>query len=188
MISTSKFYTILNALKQKGVVKEHTINLGGRGGSATFLEITQEGCEAIGIPLKPHLTRGGNFITDVWVSKILEHMKEVGAGWKINVEKQIQGKFMDMVLEGINQEGVISIEIELSDANLKSNIEQDVEKVDFLVEACIDDSVFTKAQEIIAILPRDKQSKIGLCLLTKLLRCAKLSEVIDSKFLEERGL
>mgnify|MGYP001578852676 CR=1 FL=1 len=89
MISASKFYSVLNHLKKKGFVTEHTINLGGRGGSTTFLEITLEGCKAIDMPVKPHLTRGGNFVTDIYAIKTAEHLKRILPEWRIEIEKKI---------------------------------------------------------------------------------------------------
>lgn len=187
MISASKFYSVLNHLKKKGFVMENTINLGGRGGSTTFLEITPDGCKAIDVPIKPRLTRGGNYVTDVLVLKSSSHLKEIMPGWKIAIEKQIQGKFTDIITEDING-FILAIEIECSDANLKNNIEKNIERVNFLIEACSNESIMQKAKEIIQGLPEDKQNKIGICLLTKILRCFKLSEVVKSEILKERGL
>jgi sugar-specific transcriptional regulator TrmB len=188
MISASKFYSILNALKRKGFINDYTINLGGRGGMTTFLEITQSGCEDLGMPIKPHLTRGGNVITDIWINKIHEHLREIMPGWKINIEKEIQNKFIDIIAEGIYQPFVLAIELELSEANLKNNVEKDVDKVDFLIETCADENILNKADEITKTLPEEKQKKIGLCLLTQLYRCLKLSKIIDSQILKDRGL
>lgn len=188
MISASRFYLVLNALKRKGFINVHTIHLGGRGGMTTFLEITQSGCEYLGMPVKPHLTRGGNFITDIWINKIHEHLREIMPGWKINIEKEVQNKFIDIVAEGIYQPFVLAIEIELSEATIKNNIQSDVDKVDFLIETCADENILDKADGIIKTLPEEKQKKIGLCLSTQLYRCAKLSKIIDSQILKERGL
>jgi len=188
MISSSRFYSIVNSLKARGYLKEYAITLGGRGSLTTFLEITPSGCEAIGVKQKPHLSRGGNFVTDVFITKLSDNLRKILTHCKISLEKQVQGKFCDIIIEGINQSFVIAVEIELSDANLKVNIEKDSEKADFLIEACIDEKVVNKAEEIIKDLPRGKQIKIGICLLSKLLKCQKLSDVVDSGFLKERGL
>lgn len=188
MISSSRFYSIVNSLKARGFLKEHTLTLGGRGSLTTFLEITPSGCGAIGVPFKAHLTRGGNFITDVFVQKLSDNLRKILTHCKVSLEKQVQGKFCDIVVEGINQSFTIAVEVELSDANLKVNIEKDSERADFLIEACIDERLMKKAEEIVRDLPREKQIKIGICLLTKLMKCQKLSDVINNEFLKERGL
>lgn len=188
MISASKFYSVLNHLKKKGFVTEHPINLGGRGGSATFLEITPDGCKAIDVKPKPHLTRGGNYITDIFVDKASSHFKNIMPGWKISIEKDVKGKFIDIVVEAVNQQFILAIEIELSDANIRNNIEKNIERVNFLIEACANENIMKKAKEIIQGLPEDKQNKTGICLLTKLLRCFKLSDVVNSNVLKEGGL
>lgn len=187
MISASKFYSILNSLKKKGYLKEYSINFGYRGGMSTFLEITSLGCEAIAVKPKSHLTRGGNFITDIFAIKLIEHLKSIIHDCKISIEKQVQDKWMDVVIEGINQPFVVGLELELSDINLKSNIEGS-EKADFLIEACISEEIIAKADEIIKTLPEDRRKKIGVCLLTKLLKCSKLSDVVNSQVLKERNL
>ena len=187
MISASRFYAILNSLKKKGYLKEYSVNFGYRGGMSTFLEITPSGCDAIGVRPKPHLTRGGNFITDIFAIKLSEHLKEIIPNSKISIEKQIQGKWIDIVIEGINQPFVIGIELELSDINLKSNI-GGAEKTDFLIEACINEQIMNRACEIVKDLPIEKQNRVAICSLTKLLRCEKLSKVVDSQVLKERNL
>jgi len=187
MISTSKFYATLNSLKKKGYLKEYSVNFGYRGGMSTFLEITSPGCEAIVVKPKSHLTRGGNFITDIFAIKLSEYLKSIIPDCKISIEKQVQDKWMDIVIEGINQPFVVGLELELSDINLKSNIEGS-EKADFLIEACISEEIAKKAEEILRNLPEQLRNKVGICLLTKLLRCEKLSEVVDSKVLRERNL
>jgi len=187
MISASKFYAILNSLRKKGYLKEYSVNFGYRGGMSTFLEITLPGCEAIVVKPKSHLTRGGNFITDIFAIRLSGHLKGIIPDCKISIEKQVQGKWMDIVLEGINQQFVIGIELELSDINLKSNIEG-AEKTDFLIEACISEQIMGRACEIVKDLPIEKQNKVAICLLTKLLKCYKLSDVIDSEVFKERNL
>jgi len=181
MISSSKFYSVLNSLLRKGLVKEHNVNLGGRGGSAKYVELTDAGFEAIDMQPRSHLTLGGNFITDLFVSKISKHLKKMKQNWKISIEKQIQGKFMDIVIEPINQSLIIAIEIELSDANLKNNIDNDINKVNFLIVACGNKDILKKAEEIKNNLLEQSQNKIGICLLTQLLKCQKLTDVIDSE-------
>jgi len=188
MISASKFYSVVNALKRKGFTREYVVNLGGRGGITTFLEITKEGCKAIGVNPKPHLTRGGNSVTDIFVTKLSNNFREILAYCRVSLEKQVQGKFCDFVIEGINQTFTIAVEIELSDANLAVNIQKDSERVDFVISTCVDEKLVKKAEEIRNTLPRDMQPKVGICLLSRLLRCQKLSDVVDSEFLKERGL
>lgn len=188
MISSSRFYSIVNSLKAKGFLREHTLTLGGRGSLTTFFEIGPEGCRAIGVKQKPHLTRGGNFITDVFVMKLSDNLRKILTHCKVSLEKQVQGKFCDIVIEGINQSFTIAVEVELSDMNLQTNIKKDCEGADFVIEALVNEQLVKKGEEIVKALPREKQIKIGICLLTKLMKCQKLSDVINNEFLKERGL
>lgn len=188
MPSVSKYYAIQNSLLRKGYIREQRINLGGRGGLTNFLEITKDGCSAIGVKSKPHLTRGGNFITDVFIVKITENLKSIMIGWKISIEKEVQGKFVDIVAEEINQQCIMAVEVELSEANLKNNIEKDCSKVNILIEVCMTNKIMEKAKDIAKDLPVNLQHKIGVCLLTDLFRCSKLSDVIDLEILKKRGL
>ena len=190
MISASRFYSILNKLEQRGFVRQHSVNLGGKGGFTKILELVRpEGFEVLGLKPKPFLTRGGNFITDFYITKKVEHLKSIGNDWDIDIEKQIKDKWMDIVIKTRTENPVfIAIELELSEANLENNIRQDCEKVDFLIEVCLNESIVKKAQEIVKSLPEVLQYKIGVCLLTKLLHCSKLSDVVDSGFLKERKL
>ena len=188
MTSASKFYSILDSLTRLGFVKEYRINLGGRGGLATFLESTAQGCEAIGTKPKPHITRGGNFVTDLLAVRLGAHFKNIIPESKISIEKEIQGKWSDIAVEFINQAFILLVEIELSDMNLRSNIEQDTERADFVIEACINAQVMSKVEGIIKTLVEEKQNKIAVSLITKLLKCKKLSDVVGSEFLKQRGL
>lgn len=189
MISASKFYSVVNTLKRKGFTREYVVNLGGRGGITTFLEITEEGCKAIEVNPKPHLTRGGNFVTDIFVTKLNNNFRKMLAHCRVSLEKQVQGKFCDIVIESVNQSFVVAVEVELSDANLQINMEKDSDRADFVIEACIDQKLMNKAEEIVKALPKEKQIKVGICLLTKLIKCStKLSDLVDSEILKEKGL
>lgn len=182
MISSSKFYSVLNSLLRKSLVEEHNVNLGGRGGSAKYVELTDAGFEAIEMKPRPHLTRGGNFITDLFIFKISKHLKKISQNWKISIEKEIQGKFIDIVIELINQSLIIAIEIELSDANLKNNIDKDIDKVDFLIVACGNKDILKEAEKIKKDLSEQSQNKIVICLLTQLLKCKNLNDLINFEF------
>lgn len=187
-ISTSKFYSMVNSLKRKNFVEEYSVNLGGRGGKTSFLNISKDGCDAIGVKSKPHLTRGGNFITDIFVYKTVENLKKIVHGCKISIEKEMQGKFTDIVIE-MNDSFTIAVEVELSAVNLDCNMQKDSERAGFVIEACIDQQVLSKAKEIKMTIPRERQNRIGICLLSKLLKCStKLGDLIDSEILKEKGL
>ena len=105
-----------------------------------------------------------------------------------NRDRKENLKFVDIVATNTTQDFIIAVEIELSDTNIKNNIEKDIERVNFLIEACANENIMKKAQEITKNLPEESQNKIGVCLLTKILRCFKLSDVVNSNVLKERGL
>ena len=50
-----------------------------------------------------------------------------------------------------------------------------------------DGDIINKAIDIVKNMDNKRQSKIGVCLLTDLFGCSKLSEAINSKILKEGG-
>jgi hypothetical protein len=188
MISSAKFYAVMRSLSRKGLLKEHPIAQGGQG-LPVFLELTPLGCDELGVQPKPHLTRGGNFVTDVLVVKLSEHLKRIILNSRVSIEIEYLGKWTDILVELLGaQPFALGVELEASDMNIESNVTKAVERLDFTIEACGSEAIKQKAEEIVAALPASQQEKLGVCLVTKLLRCQKLSNLIDSEVLKARGL
>ena len=160
MIPAGTWERIVKLLIRKGLVREHKIKIGkGRGGTSQLLEITEEGCNAINMQ-KKHYTRGGGFMHDYWVDKIHQKIKSsYGDELKIEIENNIKGKFIDITASTENM--IEAFEIELSDANIESNIKRDFEiaEINHLTIICAEEKVFEKAGEILKKFSEDIQGK-----------------------------
>jgi len=178
-LSASKGDRIADSLVRKGLCRKHKINLGYRGGMTTFLELTREGYEAIGVPVREHLSRGGGFEHDLWISKISEHLKALRSDWVVSVEKQLKGKFIDIMIEFQNK--IIGLEVALTPVHEKTNLEKDFGQCacDYVIVACKDDKVLKEVKKIAQDLNEEKRSKVGVCLLHELLRCKSLDEILN---------
>jgi len=177
-LSASKGDRIADSLIRKGLCKKHKINLGYRGGMATFLELTPEGYEIIGMPVREHLSRGGGFEHDLWIGKITEHLKTLRKDWEVSPEKQLKGKFIDIMIEFQNK--LIGLEVALTPVHEKTNIEKDFLQAgcDCVIIGCKDDNVLEEVKKIAQDQNEKERSKVTLCLLHELLRCKSLDEIL----------
>jgi hypothetical protein len=168
MISPSKGTRIVKALDRKNLVKVHSINLGGRGGSAKLLELTEEGYAAIGMKPKPGIGRGAGYEHGFWQNQIREHLRNVEGIQKPVIEGILGNKCIDVLVE-TKELGMIAIEIAMTDAHEKENIKKDIEAGAVRVfEACRDKSVFENVSKILEELSEDIRSKVKLCLVHQL--------------------
>jgi hypothetical protein len=178
-LSASKGDRIADSLIRKGLCRKHKINLGYRGGMTTFLELTPEGYEVIGVPVREHLSRGGGFEHDLWIGKISEHLKAVRSDWVVSVEKQLKGKFVDIMIEFQNK--IVGLEVALTAIHEKINLEKDFLQAgcDYVIVGCKDDKVLKEVKKIAQDLNEEERSKVGVCLLHELLRCKSLDEMLN---------
>jgi len=178
-LSGSKGDRIADSLIRKKLCKKHKINLGYRGGMATFLELTTEGYEVIGMLPREHLSRGGGFEHDLWIYKITEHLKSLRNDWEISIEKQLKGKFMDVTIELQNQ--LIGLEVALSAIHEKINVEKDFLQAgcDCVIIGCKNDKVLKEIKGTAQTLNEERRKRVAVCLLYELLRCKSLGEILN---------
>jgi len=168
MISPSKGTRIVKALVRKNLVKVHQINLGGRGGSAKFLELTEKGYAAIGMKPKPGIGRGAGFEHGFWQHQIRELMRNVEGIQKAVIEGMLMDKCIDILVESKNNEK-LAIEIAMTSDHEKVNIEKDIEAGAAKVfVACRDKSVLENVIKDIEELSENTRSKVKLCLVHQL--------------------
>jgi len=179
-LSGSKGDRIADSLIRKKLCRKHKINLGYRGGMTTFLELTDEGYEAIGTPPKEHLSRGGGFEHDLWIGKITEHLKTLRKDWEVSPEKQLKGKFIDIMIESQNK--LIGLEVALTPVHEKTNLEKDFTQCgcDYVIVGCKNDKVLKEVEKMIQALSDEEKNKVSLCLLHELLKCRSLDEILKS--------
>jgi len=179
-LSASKGDRIVDSLIRKKLCRKHKINLGYRGGMATFPELTQEGYGAIGVSPKPHLSRGGGFEHDFWISKISEHLKALRSDWEVSTEKQLKGKFIDVMIEF--QDQLIGLEVALTSVHEKTNLEKDFALCgcDYVIIGCKNDKVLNEVKKTVQALSEEESEKVKACLLHELLICKSLDEILKS--------
>lgn len=177
--SASKGDRIADVLIRKALCRKHKINLGYRGGMTTFLELTREGYEAIQTPLKEHLSKGGGFEHDFWISRISEHLKSLRSDWGISTEKQMKGKFIDITIEFQNK--LIGLEVALTAEHEKINIEKDlICGCHRIIIGCKNDKVLKEVKRVAQALNDEEKNRVTLCLLYELLKCNSLNEMLKS--------
>ncbi|MGB3479908.1 MAG: hypothetical protein WBB67_12200 [bacterium] len=166
MISAGKGTRITNRLVQKGLVKVHEINLGGRGGSVKFLELTEKGHEAIGMKPRPGIGKGAGFEHEFWQCYVSEKLKNNQSVKKVAIEGRLLNKFIDILIETENEK--IAVEIEMSQAHVKENVAKDVESgCDRIIIACKDRKIMAAVQEITDAFSGDTKNKLLICTVQK---------------------
>jgi len=89
---------------------------------------------------------------------------------KIEKERNLNGKFIDLAVEYDNG-NIMAVEIELSDANCRQNIEDDLKAgVSSLVVACVDKEVKEKAMEVLKGLNKEQNDKVKVILIKDILK------------------
>ncbi|MBU0477947.1 DUF87 domain-containing protein, partial [bacterium] len=114
-LSAGKGNGIMKKLIRKQLCKIEQINLGGRGGLTKFLVMTEAGQEILGVKGKKQTGRGAGFEHGFWQNKISAHFKE--QGYKTEIEKNLNSKFLDVGIE--TEKGIIAIEIAISSEHEK---------------------------------------------------------------------
>lgn len=186
MISGSKGNRIVNSLIQKGFCRKVELTLGKKGVTKILIP-TQSGCETIGVTPRKHLTRGGGPIHDAFAHFVSLHLSEIRQDWEVYTEKNILNKWTDVVIELKEIGELIAVEIALTSVNEESNISENLGvNFSYIIVGCKDEKVLFEVREIASKF--DNPNKIGVCLLSELLRCSKLSELFNSQYLQEKRL
>lgn len=177
MISAGRGTRLVRSLEKRGFVIIHEVNLGGRGGSVKFLELTEKGYAAISIQPKPTIGRGASFEHGFWQHYISEELKLIDGARSI-IEGKLNEKSIDILLLIGNVK--MAIEIAMTDAHEKENIEKDLNGgATKIIIGCKDKQILEGVKKIIETLDGNISKKITVCLVQKV-----VSEV--KNYLEHR--
>jgi hypothetical protein len=166
-LSAGKGHRIVKALARKQLCNIQEINLGGRGGLTKFLVLTEQGYETIGMKEKKHISRGAGFEHEFWQLKIAETLKN--QGYKVEIEKNLNNKFIDIGVE--TEKGIIAIEIAISSEHEQENIHKDKEAGCCLViVACRNEKVRQEVEKIAQNTLFENTGKAKVCLVQELLK------------------
>lgn len=172
-LTAGKGSRLINRLLNTGLIEKIEINLGGRGGSTKFLALTKKGFELIELPIKQGFSRGGGFEHTFWQFAIAKHLRKITDS-KVSMEKNLKGKFIDIVVE--LQDKLIAIEIQIDASHTKENIEKDIASgCNLVLIGCKDKKVQKQVKAIIESLKEDIKNKVKVYLLPELLKIESLS-------------
>lgn len=140
-LSNEKAKRMYRLIESESLVETVYLNLAGRGGQSKFFWITDKGYELIQKAKKPEYS-GGKGIQHVFIQGLLkEHLDK--KGYKVEIEKEIEGKKIDLFCKKDEQK--IAIEICVSTFKTEYvNIIKDRGKCDRLVLICMDNNTKKK--------------------------------------------
>jgi hypothetical protein len=168
MISAGKGTRLVNSLVNKGLVKIHQINLGGRGSNAKFLEITKKGYDAIAVKPKQDIGRGAGFIHGFWQQHISSELRNLKGIKRTTVEGRLNDKFIDILAETENEK--IAVEIEMAHVHAKENVMRDIEAgCSKVFVGCKDKLILNKVSEIAESFSDSIKEKVVICIVYKII-------------------
>ncbi len=168
LLSAGKGTRLVNSLVQKNLLKVHEINLGGRGGGAKFLELTEKGYDAISMKPKPGIGKGAGYEHGFWQQHIAERLKSFSGINNIKIEGLIMDKSVDILIE--TEQGKFAIEIAMSSEHEKINVEKDMAAgCSRIFIGCKDKSTLETVSKMTMALSDDIRDKIVTCLVQKVI-------------------
>lgn len=123
-ISAGKGNRLVKKLMQSGYLQAHEINMGGRGGSVKYLELTEKGYDAIGVKPEQGIGRGAGFEHGFWQYHISEQAKDLPGIQNVMIEGRAMDKFIDVLIETKTER--IAIEIAMNPEHEKINAIKDI--------------------------------------------------------------
>ena len=165
-VSAGKGNRYVKKLMQQGFLQAHEINLGGRGGSIKFLELTDQGYKAIGMKPKAGIGKGAGFEHGFWQHHISEQAKGLPGVRKVMIEGQLMDKFIDILIEAENEK--IGIEIAMNPDHEKINVEKDVAAgCSKVIIGCKDKLTLETVLKMVVDFTDDIKDRIATCLVQK---------------------
>lgn len=144
-LSNDKAKRIYRYIENEGFVEPIFLNLTGRGGQSKFFWLNEKGCNFINKPRKLEGS-GGKGTQHIFVQDYLKDLAEKKGYKDIEIEKDIEGKKIDLF--GIKDEKRVGIEICISTFKTEFlNIIKDKGKCDRLIIVCIDNNAKKKLLE-----------------------------------------
>jgi hypothetical protein len=177
-ISAGRGTRFVDSLQNKGLIKVHRINLGGRGGKAKFLELTEKGYQAINTKPGLKIGKGAGFEHGFWQYHVSEKLKGIEGAKKVTIEGNLMNKAIDILVETSNK--LIAIEIAMNPEHEKINIRKDIEVgCTHIIIGCKDSKILNHVTKRIESLSDDMKIKVTLCLVHTVTE--KFKEYLDLK-------
>lgn len=175
--SASKAVSIVKHLKQKGFITIHEIRLSQRGQSSHGYELSDKAYDFLRIKKPEGLSRGGSWEHDFWIFRVSESIKSIYRNFKIHIERQFNDSYVDILVE--TGKHFIAVEVELSIANVKRNIEKDIESGCFAIMLAHEPGIAENIKNILSEYPEEIRSIVIPVLLYEMLDEEKLRKIFD---------
>jgi hypothetical protein len=144
-LSNDRAKRIYRYIENEGFVEPIFLNLTGRGGQSKFFWLNDKGLSLIKKPRKPEGS-GGKGTLHIFVQDYIKDLAEKKGFKDIDIEKDIEGKKIDLFCTKDNQR--IGIEICISTFKTEFlNIVKDKGKCDRLIIICVDNNAKKKLLE-----------------------------------------
>jgi hypothetical protein len=158
---------IVKSLLSKNLLRVHKINLGGRGGSAKFLELTDKGHEMLGVQPKNKIGKGAGFEHEYWQHHCSETLRNIYGVQSIAVEGILLDKSIDILIETENEK--IALEIEMTPDHAIVNVEKDLRAgCSAVFTGCKDKAVLESITRSLEALSEELKQKVHICLVQKI--------------------
>jgi len=160
--------TAKNSAIQKKLLIQHNFHSGKRGGKIVLLEPTRAAFAMFQLP--PMYDNPG------FIHRYLQHsVKEPMAaqGWKVSIEKCVNGKNIDLVLERDNER--VAVEIAVTDKHEVINVRKDIFQAGF--DRVV---IIGKDRKTVSAVEKKISAAFGNDILSKV-RCCVLADFIDGK-------
>jgi len=128
----------------------------------------------------------------IWI--VSQHLKKMRKDWNVAIERQINGKFCDIVIsfpENNTELIALEMETEADSQTIKNNMEKDINQAKCSLVILVlngKKDTLNKATETLGDYPKEVREKVSFCLLSQIVNCKELRAVVRSKYFEERGL
>lgn len=170
--SACKGTKIAKRLEGAGMIKIIEIVKGK--GVSKFPILLEQAYKMLNIEQKSFYGKGAGYEHLVWQNLIADHFKE----HKPEIELNKFGKFIDVAVEHDGR--LIAIEVAMSSANEKTNIEKDIgiARSDLVIIGCKDKKVKEEVMNVITGMPEEMRNKTTVLLLSEVLKSG-VSELIN---------
>jgi hypothetical protein len=180
-LSASKGNSIVKKLIRNNLCKKEKINLGYRGGVKSFLVITDQGYRILNVAPK-QFSRGTTFKHWFWQTTISSHLNSLENA-KAQVERNLRGKFIDILVENLEMYKTIAIEISITSTseNEKNNIIKDIEAgAGIVIVACKKEKI-AAMNEMRKSLDNQIREKTKIIPLPELLKIKDIEDLVKVK-------
>ncbi len=192
-LSLGSGHRIVKKLIEKKLLNTHNVYLSPKGGTTILDSLTTLARELLELASKG-ISRGGSLLHDFMIWIVSQHLKKMRKDWNVAIERQINGKFCDIVIsfpENNTELIALEMETEADSQTIKNNMEKDINQAKCSLVILVlngKKDTLNKATETLGDYPKEVREKVSFCLLSQIVNCKELRAVVRSKYFEERGL